>query len=70
MKKILIALGTVVLSLGLFSCTKNDCHCTYYDEEGNEVPSYSYDYEEMSVSDCSDLNTYGVNGSPKGFVCE
>lgn len=71
MKKILFAFGTIVLSMGMFSCTKNDCHCTYYDEEGNVVPGYSQDYEEMTVSECSQLSTSGQDGmTPKGFICE
>ena len=67
MKKIFFAIA--VLSCGMISCTSKDCHCTYYDENGVEVPSYSYDYEEMEISSCSDLDSY-VPGEQKGFLCE
>lgn len=70
-KKTLI-FGTLFFCAGLISCTSVDCHCTYYNEAGEEVPSYSYDYEEMGVPSCSDLSTITAPGadSIKGFICE
>ena len=66
MKKILLAI--MVLSCAMLSCTKKDCHCTYYDESGVELPNYSYDYEDMVVANCSELDTK-VEGN-RGYVCK
>ena len=72
MKKILSMLGVVAFFAGLLSCTSTDCHCTYYNETGEEISSYTDDYEEMQVSDCSSLSTieYPGQDSIKGYICE
>ena len=66
MKRLFLPL--LVIAFLTVSCTKKDCHCTYYDENGAEVPSYSTDYEDMAISDCSELNTMTEGG--KGYICQ
>ncbi len=70
MKNIFFALGAFVLVLGGVSCTKKDCHCTYLDEKGVEVPSYTADYEDMTVDECSSLSTRAENDTIRGFICK
>ncbi len=68
MKRLLLILGLAGLFAGFYSCTKKDCDCTFYDEKGEVVPSYSGIKEEMKVNDCSVLDTYA--DSLGGFICK
>lgn len=70
MKKLNLILGFLFLVLASFvSCSKT-CDCTYYDEEGNVVSSYSRTYEDLGVSDCSKMDTYGQDDIEKGYKCK
>ncbi|MCQ2224190.1 MAG: hypothetical protein MJZ14_00510 [Paludibacteraceae bacterium] len=68
MRNLLLTIGLAGVFSMLFSCTKKDCDCTFYDAKGNVVESYTGMMEEMRVSDCSVLDTYA--DSTGGFVCK
>ncbi|MCQ2231163.1 MAG: hypothetical protein MJZ30_04845 [Paludibacteraceae bacterium] len=68
MRNLLLMIGLAGFVSVLFSCTKKDCDCTFYDANGNVVESNSGMKEEMRVSDCSTLDTF--SDSIGGFVCK
>jgi len=67
MRNLLLILGLAGLLSVIYSCTKKDCDCTFYNADGEEVPSYSGLKEEMNVNDCTDLNTSDTTGY---FICK
>lgn len=72
-KQNLIIMMVFIALMGMSSCTKNDCSCTFYDKDGNELKNYNEDYEEMKVSSCSDLSTISeeeIGGGEAGAVCK
>lgn len=68
MRNLLLIIGLASFVSVLFSCTKNDCDCTYYDKKGNVVEGYTGVMEEMRVNDCSSLDTYA--DSIGGYICK
>ncbi len=74
MKNTILIGGIALMLTGMLSCTESDCHCKYYNEAGEEISNYEYDYEEMSVASCSDLNTIDESQigdkEHRGFICE
>lgn len=70
MRNLLLIIGFAGFFSMFFSCTKQDCDCTYYNERGEIVESYSEVKEEMSVSNCSVLDTYVEGDSIAGFICK
>ncbi len=50
------------------SCTI-DCECTYYDESGAIVPSYTQVFEEVDVAECSEFSTIAAPGEKAGYIC-
>ncbi len=73
MKKIICMLGGTLL-LFFSACTKNDCNCTYYNENGEQIDNYTGDFEDMDVASCSDLSTIEESqiGDKEhtGYICK
>lgn len=67
MKRYIIPI-VLFFALCLSSCTI-DCECTYYDESGAMIPSYTQVFEEVDVAECSEFSTIAAPGEKAGYIC-
>lgn len=69
MKKSIIILSGLLVSLALNSCTKM-CHCTTY-VAGLPKIETDYELDRIAYKQCSDMNdmTIDLTGSKEGVVC-